>query len=286
MTQLAEPINLRPAVAGPAPKARQRIGIRAHVGEVAITQSHRLLELSGLMVAVLVAGIRPRTWRRTIRSALVRQVLLSGVEAIGIVCFLAVPLGVLLLVQYEAWVGKVVQSRLLGPVLVVIVVRELGPLLVNLITIARSGNTIATELGLMHVSGETRLIEGQGLNPVSYMVVPRVFGLIISVCCLTLIFIAVTFLSVYVCGQWIGARTGTFPDFIETALGSVSMEDILNVLLKCTIPPLLAGCICCVEGFNAGDTFSEVPGIARVAVQRSVVLLFLVSAVISFVTYL
>jgi phospholipid/cholesterol/gamma-HCH transport system permease protein len=285
MSLLQEPILVRPA-ANAALKAKPRVRFEAHIGQAAIAQSHNLLELSGLVVAILVAGLQPRHWKRTVRYALVQQLLLSGVEAIGIVCFLAVPLGFLLVVQYEAWVGKVVQSRLLGPVLVVVVVRELGPLLVNLIAIARSGNTIATELGLMHVAGETRVVEGQGLNPVTFLVVPRVFGLVISVCCLTLIFIAVTFLSVYVCGQWIGAKTGTFQDFIENALSSVGMADVVNVLSKCTIPPLLAGSVCCVEGFNAGDTLSEVPRIARIAVQRSVILLFLVSAIISFVTYI
>lgn len=242
--------------------------------------------MTGLAVAILVAVVQPRNWNRTTRQALVRQVLLSGVEAIAIVCFLAVPLGVLLVVQYEAWVGIVVQSRLLGPVLVVIVVRELGPLLVNLIAIARSGNTIATELGLMHVTGEMHVVEGQGLNPVLYLVIPRVFGLVISVCCLTLIFIAVTFLSVFICGQWIDAKVGTFPEFMENALGSMGSADLINVLLKSTIPPLLGGCACCVEGFNAGDTLSEVPRVGRIAVQRSVILLFLISAIISFVTYL
>jgi phospholipid/cholesterol/gamma-HCH transport system permease protein len=258
----------------------------AHVGELAAFQSRKLLQTAGLVTAVLLAGLQPRHWRRTIRNALARQVLSSGVEAIGVICFLALSLGVLLVVQYDAWIGKVVQSRLLGPVVLVVVIRELGPLLVNFIVIARSGNAVATELGLMHVTGEIRVLEGLGVDPLLFLVIPRVFGLIISVCCLTLIFMAIAFFGVYFCGQWIGAKVGTIGEFVGSVLGLITVADVINVMLKSTFPPLLAGSICCWEGLSAGDTPSEVPRASRIAVQRSVVLLFIVSALISVLTYL
>jgi phospholipid/cholesterol/gamma-HCH transport system permease protein len=258
----------------------------AHVGRVSVFQGRKLLQTAGLLTAILLAGIHPRNWPRTIRNALARQVITSGVEAIGVICFLALSLGVLLVVQYDAWIGKVVQSRLLGPVVVVVVVRELGPLLVNFIVIARSGNAVTTELGLMHVTGEIRVLEGLGVDPLLFVVVPRVFGLIISVCCLTLIFMVVALMGVYFCGQWIGAKTGTLGEFVESVLGLLTVADVVNVLLKSTLPPLLAGVICCGEGLRAGDTPSDVPRASRTAVQRSVVLLFIVSALVSVVTYL
>ncbi len=139
------------------------IGVFEYVGERAVVQSRQLLQLAGLTWAVLVAAGRLKTWRRTVRLALARQILASGVEGAAIVCFLGLALGVLLVVQYQAWVGKIIQSQLLGPVVVVVVIRELGPLLVNLIVIARSGNAIATELGLMHVSAKSACWKGRGL---------------------------------------------------------------------------------------------------------------------------
>ncbi len=164
--------------------AAHPLGTFEKIGEAAVVELRKLLQFVALVSAVLLAGLRPRTWTRPIRHALVRQILWSGVEAIGIVCFLAFALGVLLVVQYQVWVGSIVQSRLLSPVLVAVVVRELGPLLVNLLVIARSGNAVATELGLMHVSGEIRMIEGQGIDPLQFFVLPRVLGLVISTICL------------------------------------------------------------------------------------------------------
>lgn len=284
-TDLSSLISMH-SVPGPDGGIHATRALVARVGEIAVLHVRKILRTAGLVTAVLLAGLRWGNWPRTTRNSLARQIISSGVEAIGVTCFLALSLGVLLVVQYNAWIGRVVQSRLLAPVVVVVVVRELGPLLVNLIVIARSGSAVAMELGLMHVTGEIRVLEGLGVDPLLYLVVPRVFGLIVSVCCLTLIFMTIAFMGVFFCGQWIGAKTGTLGEFVEGALGLISFADVINVLLKCTLPPLLGGSICCWEGLSAGDTPSEVPRASRIAVQRSVVLLFIVSALISVVTYL
>lgn len=256
------------------------------VGEAGLAQASKLKLLVTVLAAVLGAAIRPGTWRRTIRRPLARQVVSSGVEAIGLVAFLAIAVGIVLVAQYQWWLGDLIQSRWLGPVLVAVVVRELAPILVNLVIIARSGGTMAAELALLRVSGEDRVVEGQGLDPVDYFVVPRAAALAISVSCLTLIFTAFSFLSVYVFGQWIGAKTGSFPGFAHDALSALTFADLLRLALKCTLPPVLTACICCIEGFGADETAAGVPRAARIAVQRSIVALFAVVACISIGAYL
>jgi phospholipid/cholesterol/gamma-HCH transport system permease protein len=265
---------------------RSAVALCAGAGDIALSQTSKLVRLLGIVSAVLMTAVWPSFWRRPVRKAFMHKVVSSGVEAIAIILVLATALGVLLVVQYQLWLGEIVQSRLLGPVLIAVVVRELGPLLVNLVVIARSGSAMAAELALVHVAGEDRVAEGQGLDTFGYFVVPRVLALVVSVFCLTLIFVAWSFLSVYVGGQWIGAKTGTFWDFTRDTLGALAPADVANLLLKCTLPALLTGCICCAEGLGAGDTNADVPRACRVAVQRSVMALFAVSAAVSVVAYL
>ncbi|MDH5535487.1 MAG: ABC transporter permease [Betaproteobacteria bacterium] len=248
-------------------------------------QNSKLLQIAAVVSAVQIATFRPSYWRRTIRSAFAREMLSSGVEAIGIIGFLAIALGVLLVVQYQVWLGSVFQSVLLGPLLVAVVVRELAPILVNLVVIGRSGGTMAAELALIHVSGEDRVAEGQGLDPLDYFVIPRVLALTLSVLCLTVIFTACSFLSVYIFGQWIGTKTGSFWDFAQATLGAVTMADAVSLLVKSTVPAMLTGCISCAEGFGAGDRAAEVRRASRIAVQRSVIALFVVSTLTSIVAY-
>lgn len=257
----------------------------ATVGETARVQTGKVVQMAAIVAAVQMSIFRPSYWRRTIRQAFARQMVLSGVHAVGIVSFLAIALGLLLVVQYQVWLDSVFQSRLLGPLLVAVVVRELAPILVNLVVIARSGSTMATELALVHVSGEDRVAEGQGLDLVGYFVIPRVLALTLSVFCLTLIFTAFAILSVYFFGQWTDTRTGTFWDFSQAILGAITTVDGLNLLLKSTVPAMLTACIACAEGLGAGDRAAAVPRAARIAVQRSVVALFGVSALISIATY-
>ena len=261
------------------------VGLCASVGEVAQHQNSKLLQMAAVVSAALIAALRPSCWRRTIRNAFARAVLSSGVEAIGIAGFLAIALGVLLVVQYQLWLGNIVQSQLVGPLFVAVVVRELAPLLVNLVVIARSGATMAAELALVHVSGEDRVVEGQGIDPLAYYVIPRVLALTLSVLCLTLIFTACSFLSVYFFGQWIDAKTGSLADYTQATLGAITTVDVVNLLLKSTVPAMLTGSICCAEGLGAGDTAAEVPRASRIAVQRSVIALFGVSAMVSIATY-
>lgn len=266
-------------------KFRPRFALLAFVGEFTLDQIRKFLQLLAIVSAVLIAAFQPSSWRRTIRSSLARKIISSGVDAIGIVFVLGISLGVLMVVQYQLWLEQIFQSRYLGSILVAVIVRELGPLLVNLVVIARSGSAITAELALVHVSGEDRVVEGQGIDPLVYYVLPRTVGLIIATFCLTLIFIACAFLSVYIGGQWIDAKTGTFWDFASSTLNALSPADLVNLLLKSTIPALLSGCICCAEGLGAGDTNASVPRACRIAVQRSVISLFVVSAIISVIAY-
>ncbi len=91
------------------------------------------------------------------------------------------------------------------------------------------------------------MLEGQGLDPLNYLVLPRVLGLMISVCCLTVVFTAMSFLGVYLSGQWIGAKTGSFGEFCQNTLAGIGPADVMNLILKGVIPPLLAGCECCAR---------------------------------------
>jgi len=261
------------------------LGLFATVGEIARAQIGKLLEAMAIVSAALLAAFQPSYWRRTIRNAFARAVLSSGVEAIGIACFLAIALGVLLVVQYQVWLANIVQSLFLGPVFVAVILRELAPLLVNLVVIARSGGTMAAELALTHVSGEDRVAEGQGIDPLAFYVIPRVLALTLSVLCLTVIFTACAFLSVYFFGLWIDAKTGSLSDYTHATLSAIATVDVLNLLVKSIVPAMLTGSICCAEGLGAGDTAADVPRASRIAVQRSVIALFSVSAIVSIVTY-
>jgi phospholipid/cholesterol/gamma-HCH transport system permease protein len=256
------------------------------LGATTLGYLRRTSYTAAVTFSVLRLATRPSTWRRTVRDVLARQVLSSGVEAAPFTIIVAFLVGISVVVQAQLWLGRVGQTQLLGPVLVAVVIRELGPLLANIIVIGRSGNAIAAELGHMRLSGEVRVLDAQGLDPMVYLVVPRALATMIAVLCLTVIFIVVCLSSGYLFGRMLGARTGGILAFLDSVARAIGPWDVFNVVSKSLIPGLLAGVICATEGLSVSETITDVPKAIARAVQWSVVALFFTSALISLLTYL
>ena len=255
------------------------------IGAATLGYLGRASYTAAVTLSVLRLSAKPTTWRRTVRDVLARQVLSSGVEAAPFTVMVAFLVGISVVVQAQLWLGRVGQTQLLGPVLVAVVIRELGPLLANIIVIGRSGNAIAAELGHMRLSGEVRVLDAQGLDPLVYLVVPRALATMVAVLCLTVIFIAVCLWSGYWFGWLLGARAGGVVAFLDSVARAIGPWDVVNVVTKSLIPGLLAGVICSVEGLSVSENITDVPKAIARAVQWSVVMLFFISALISLLTY-
>ncbi len=262
------------------------MNVIAAIGKYAITRWRFLRYLAAVTWSIFVVCFKKGTFRRTVRDVLARQVLFTGFEAVRFISLLAFLIGISVVVQAQVWLPRAGQANLLGPVLVMVIVRELGPLLVNFVVIGRSGTAIATELGNMNVSGEVRVLDALGLDPFTYLVLPRVLGVAISVFCLTVIFIMVSFISGYLSGVLMGANPGPPYFFFKSVFKAVSPLDVLNLLAKTIIPGILTGVICCIEGLSVRMSITEVPQASTRAVVRSVTALFVTSVLVSVFTYI
>ena len=149
--------------------SRASRGILASLGGLVRSQSRDARYLAAVLATTVFLSAQPRRWRRTVRGVFARQLFLAGVESIRFIFIVAILVGISVVVQLDVWTGKLGQSEKLGPLLVVVVVRELGPLFANFVLIVRGGSAIATELGLMRVGGEVRVLEAQGIEPLLFL---------------------------------------------------------------------------------------------------------------------
>ncbi|MFH0952709.1 MAG: ABC transporter permease [Verrucomicrobiota bacterium] len=258
----------------------------ARTGDAVLKRGRAVRYLASVTWGVLCAAARRSSWPRTVRNVLARQILFTGIEAHRFITLVAFMVGISIVVQTQVWLSEFGQKELLGPILVMVIVREVGPLLVNFIVIGRSGTAMATELGNMKVSGEVHVLDAQGLDPFVYLVMPRVLGAAISVFCLTVLFIVVSFISGYLSGILLGANTGEPGLFAESVFKAVRPADVLNLLVKTLVPGLVTGAICCTEGLSIGGATTEVPQATTRALVRSAAALFVISAVVSVLTYM
>ncbi len=235
---------------------------------------------------VLFASLQPKHWVRVVRRALARQVVNIGVESVGFVLALALLVGIAVVVQLAFWTGEVGQSQLLGPLLVTVIARELGPVLINIVVIVRSGSAMATELGIMQIGGRIDELETQGNAPFIHLVMPRVLGAAVSTFCLTIIFILGALASGFFFGAILGTSSSDLSLFLNSVANAVHPKDVANVAAKSILPALFASACCCIGGLSVGGSqIEQLPQAAQRALARSITGLFVIAAVVTLLTY-
>jgi phospholipid/cholesterol/gamma-HCH transport system permease protein len=217
---------------------------------------------------------------------LARQVMATAVEPLWFVGAVAVFVGISVVVQLTFWAGQAGQSQLLGPLLVAVVARELGPVLINLVVIVRNGSAMTTELGILKIDGKVRALEEQGNDPFLHLVLPRVLGMAVATFCLTTVFIFVAFASGFLFAAWTGKGSRDLFLFANTLSSAVQPKDVFNILAKSILPALFASASCCIGGLGVGGSFTDIPPATQHALTRSVAGLFVISVVVSLLTYL
>jgi phospholipid/cholesterol/gamma-HCH transport system permease protein len=214
---------------------------------------------------------------------LVMQILFTGVDALGIVALIALSIGAVIIVEGGTILPRFGQTSLLYTILIVVIARELGPLLTAFIIIARSGTAITTELGNMVVSHEIEAYLSIGVSPISYLVVPRFFGVIISLILLTIYFDIFGLIGSFLVSQLI--KPVPFLDYFQALLAAFSAKDILATFVKSIVFGVIISVVATYQGFRVRQSVTEVPRAAIRSVGQGFVLCFLADALITVITY-
>ncbi|MFN7139755.1 MAG: ABC transporter permease [Limisphaerales bacterium] len=213
-----------------------------------------------------------------------RQIHMVGVKSTFFISMLAILVGAVAVIQASIWQHGLMEVDLVNPFLVVVVARELGPLFVNLVVFAKDGSAITSEVGSMKLSGEVKLLEAQGIDPLTYLILPKMWGAVIAALSLTVIFIGVAFLSGFFVGTAIGHVHVSLEHFYSTMLRSLSLDDWGVLLVKSILPAALQNVICATLALQISSP-AELPTISRLAATRSLGALFLVTSITSLVVY-
>jgi phospholipid/cholesterol/gamma-HCH transport system permease protein len=239
---------------------------------------------SGLLFAVLKESFLFFRRRQVAFRVFVLQILFTAVEATGIVAFISLALGALIIVQGNSILPRFGQGKLLYTLLIIVITRELGPLLTAFIIIARSGTAIATELGNMVISHEIEAYVAVGINPIAYLVVPRFLGVTVSMVLLTVYFNFFGLFGSFLLSQLV-ARI-PFHDYVVNLLAALTPADILSSLVKSVVFGLIISFVAVYQGFRVKVASTEVPQMAIKAVGQGFVLCILADAVITLIYYL
>ena len=221
---------------------------------------------------------------RTVFGVVSAQIYFTGWQALGLISALAVAIGSVVIIQSSAQLTLLGGWEAIGNVLVVVVVRELAPLMVALVVIARSGTAVASEIGNMRVNREIEALESMGIDPLSYIVFPRLVGGVISVICLTFYFNVAALLGGYAVAQFLNDMPFSF--YLEALSQALAKEDVWIFLLKNIFSGMIIFTICCYQGFQVKKASFEVPVVTIKAVVNSIIYVVIFNVLITALVYL
>lgn len=192
------------------------------------------------------AVIQRRT--RLGRRAIVAQIVRVGVKSVFIVALVSGCVGLILAFQLAPPLDQFGQKELVANIIGVAVLRELGPLIGAIVLTGFAGASIAAEIGTMVVGEEVEALEAHALNPVRFLVVPRVLATIIAMTALAVIADIVAIAAAL--GISVAVLDIPHATFMSNLLQQAKQVDFYTGVAKGTIFGLLIGIIACLNGLR------------------------------------
>jgi phospholipid/cholesterol/gamma-HCH transport system permease protein len=229
-----------------------------------------------------LAGIAlplPRTGRVLIRRVIVEQVYFTAVQALPVIIPVALIIGTMMIIQFSQLSGQVD----LGKLVVLLILREIGPLITAIIVILRSATAVTIEMSYMNVLNEIDALEMAGIDPLHALCFPRLVGITSAIVSLILVFDLMAIIGGYaiVKGVTILPVEGFFQQIAKGVVGS----DITVGILKGIFFGVTITVTCLYHGLSRKSQITQVP----VATSRAAVDCFfyclVINIFISFIFY-
>ena len=202
----------------------------------------RVAQFFGLVVARSLTP--PYRWR-----LLLQQMEFVGFGSIFIVLLTGFFTGAFFTLQSAQAFARVGMESMVGSTVLLAVARELAPVLTSLMVTGRVGSAMATELGTMRVTEQIDAMEVMAVDPINYLVVPRVIAGAVMVPCLSVIFLVVATIGSVLVGVGIlGIDEGAYMARIEWFLDPF---DFTHGLYKAIFFGLILALVGCYKGYNA-----------------------------------
>jgi phospholipid/cholesterol/gamma-HCH transport system permease protein len=155
------------------------------LGRKTIQSVNRLMDLCALTYRMTsIALPLPRTGRALIKRVIVEQVYFTAVQALPVIIPVALIIGSMMIVQFSQLSGQVD----LGKMVVLLVLREIGPLITAIVVILRSATAVTIEMSYMNVLNEIDALEMAGIDPLHVVCFPRLIGITTAIVSLILVF--------------------------------------------------------------------------------------------------
>ena len=254
------------------------------LGHSLISKVKEFLYMIGYLGKLITASFLFTKRGKTARKILTMQLLFTYVEALPICCFLAAGIGSSVFMIANTFLTALGQNKLKYDLLVLLIMRELGPILIAFIVTARSATAIATEISTMVVRHEIEAYISVGIDPISHIAAPRFLGVTFSLFFLNIYFSLFGLLCPALIIQFIS--TTSISDYMMNLFLSLDLKIILISILKSIVFGMIISGSATLYGFNAGRASTEIPLAGLRAVSKAFLYIILADVFITVLSYM
>ena len=225
--------------------------------------------------AVAALPSLPGAGRRVALRVLLNQLRFTALQAVPLVVLLSALLSfVVIQTSLQTFNGL---TDFIGTVMVVTIVQLLGPLLTALAVIGRSGTAITAELATNTVMGEIRALEGMGIDPYHYLVLPRLIGTTISMTVLIVLFDVVALVAGFLATSVNQASGGRY---VSNVLAALDTGDVALTVTKGILFGIVIGLLPSYHGLRVTRGPTEIPQAVTRGTVSAIVSVFVITAVL------
>lgn len=209
---------------------------------------------------------------------IINQIFFTGVEIFPVLFVVATLFGTVIIIEVITMMNKVGFSDVVGNLMVIVVIRELGPIFTAFLIAGRSGAALTTYIGSMAINSEVDALASMGVDPIRYLVMPALVGGIFAVLIMTVLFsfsgICAGFLTskllIYFVGDMLNVQI-SWAYLSSAILQSLTMTDFILVIVK----PVVFACIIITNASYQGLAIRKDVRQVPKATSRSVIYSFL-----------
>lgn len=215
---------------------------------------------------------------KTDTKNIITQTFFTGVEIFPVLFVVATLFGTVVIIEVISLMGRMGFSDVVGSLIVIVIIRELGPILTAFLIAGRSGSSLTTYIGSMVINSEVDALATMGVDPIRFLVMPGLFG-----GCIALFFMNIIFSASAICAGFLVTKAMialtvniiniqlTWDYLTTEILSALTLTDFVYIIIK----PLVFGAIittnACYQALNIPRDIRQVPK----ATSRSVIKSFL-----------
>lgn len=237
------------------------------------------LQVLGEATRLFVAAARAVPRSAEDRNRVLQQLVRVGTDTLPIGALLSLFVGMVLVVQSADQLSEVSQE-VLGPIVGLAMTKELGPVMMGFLLAGRAGSAMAAELGAMAVYDEVNALRTLDLDPVRFLVMPRLFA---STLALPMLVLYSDFIGI-LGGAFVvavdPAITLPVQAYLDRMLEWVDFDDVLVGLLKGFVFGVVASIVPCAWGLRTRGGAEGIAASTTAAVVWSFILILVFDFII------